>query len=180
MYISIKKNDRPIYLLDIGDLQFIHAAGMPNGAFWIHGASEEANGVYKSVDWEEIPISVHDTITVCLVEDGVPFKPTRIVEKNLSSVKEKLSKIINRDAEDSESIEKDENYTPSLNNLMEVYESEVEIFNYTGDHVQFEINWKKNESPTILFWGSNERDYSANKEVSKTITKNEIVIRFVR
>ena len=185
MLLSIIQDNRNKIILDLSGLKAINASGMPYGEFSALGVTPDEDDRFNKYTWKANNIKYPDTVTIKLVENGIPTEPNNISEITLSELQKNIDTLFKELDETQKKVEEkiDSNAVASKTNLtkVRVLKNGITIFAFKGEHTQFDIRWNHKEGCELIVWGY--ESYENEKESTEHLKEkldcdDEYIIRF--
>ena len=184
--ISIQLDQNEPIVVALNNLGYLHVVGVAGGNVMVMAGSPEKNGAFTSHKWPELPITDSSQLSIYLGVCGESTTPSvsqsqtiSELEKRLKETSEKLKHFEERVSEELKAAN-----SPGVNrqriSSVQVLREAESVFAVSGEHVQFEINWKANEEPKISVWAleSYEKETPKDHFVSELNSEEKYVLRF--
>ncbi|MCB1761302.1 MAG: hypothetical protein KDI68_16140 [Gammaproteobacteria bacterium] len=172
--------------IELDDLFYVHAVGVIGGSIWSFGSTECKNGSYTRITWPEKIIKYPGSVSISISEIGAPTTPESFEKltaeelenkikrgfENLKIIEEKAKKKYQSDLEPTAKINRKK--------TAKVFINGEAVFEVEGEHIQFQVDYKKNGNFLFSIYGS---ELSSDKEpVGKYDVKlsksTELLLRF--
>ena len=187
MYLSIIQNYKNRTVYDLRNLEHFDMVGVIGGVIWTFGTTPEENGTYKTLNWESGKVITPGTLSISILEkSNNSIEPESIEETTVQGLQEELTRLSNEMEAKLEKIGENKNtgkIARKHNNLkrnIKVIKNGDEIFEFSGEHIQFEIKCKANQGCTLDVWGYEdyENQTASNKRYSNPLSEKECVLKF--
>jgi len=153
--IAIQIDQHEPIFIALEKLGYLHIVGVVGGNVMVMAGSPEVDGTITSYKWPELSINNSSQVSVYLdacVEGTAPLASERQTIKELEERfregMEKLKYYEERAVQIMETVEKPAVTRPESSSIRMFREAEP-VFDASGEHVQFEINWKTDQEPKI-------------------------------
>ena len=182
--IQLDRNEPITVALD--KLGYLHVVSVAGGNVWIMAGSPDVDGAFTSYKWPELPIKDSSQVLVYLEECSEGTAPSTSedqtiseLEKRIKETSEKLKHFEEAASQVMETTDRpDEN--ESITSSIQVFRESQPVFNVSGEHIQFEVNWKVNTEPKISVWAfdRNEDDSPKDHFASNLNGQEKYILRF--
>lgn len=187
MYLSVIQNYKNRTIFDLSNLEHFDMVGVIGGVIWTFGTTSEKDGTYKTLSWESSKVNSPGTLSISILEkSNNPTEPESIQESSVQGLQEELTRLSNEmeanlgKISETKNTEKKTQKHKFIKRNIKVLKDGDAIFDFTGEHIQFEIKCKVNEGCTIDIWGYEdyENQTASNKRYSNPLSEKECVLKF--